>query len=87
MILYGVTPPQIIFVSILHCNIQATNSYNLACKRINIITTTQKSFNHATFYHVARHTTLHNSELTIYQENIQLAQIKFFQECTYDNNK
>ena len=38
---------------------------------------------------VWHHVTLQNTELTIYQETIQLAQIniKFFQECTYNTDK
>ena len=40
-----------------------------------------KSLNHATLSHVVHYATLQNTELTIYQETIQLAQIKikFFQ--------
>ena len=43
-----------------------------------------KSFNHAVQY-----VTLQNTELAIYQETIQLAQIKikFFEECTYNTKK
>ena len=45
-----------------------------------------KSFNHATLNHAVQYVTLQNTELAIYQETIQLAQIKikFFQECTYN---
>ena len=40
IILYGITPPQIIVVSLLHCNTQTTNSYIQACKGMNIIAMT-----------------------------------------------
>ena len=48
-----------------------------------------KSLNHATLNHAAHYVTLQNTELTIYQETIHLAQIniKFFQECTYNTDK
>ena len=48
-----------------------------------------KSFNHATLNHAVQYVTLQNTELAIYQETIQLAQIKikFFQECTYNTGK
>ena len=40
-----------------------------------------KSFNHATLNHAVQYVSLQNTELVIYQETIQLAQIKikFFQ--------
>ena len=40
-----------------------------------------KSFNHATLNHAVQYVSLQNTELAIYQETIQLAQIKikFFQ--------
>ena len=45
--------------------------------------------NHATLKHSVHYVTLYNNELVIYQETIQLAQIKikFFQECTYNTDK
>ena len=48
-----------------------------------------KSLNHATLNHAVHYTTLQNTELTICQETIQLAQIKikFFQEFTYNTEK
>ena len=48
-----------------------------------------KSLNHATLNHEVHYATLQNTELTFYQETIQLAQIKikFFQECTYNTDK
>ena len=46
---------------LLHCIIQATNSYSLAWKGIN---TTM--VNHATVNHVVHYATLQNTELTIY---------------------
>ena len=60
---------------------------------INIITTknynNNKSLSHATLTHAAHYVTLQNTELAIYQETIQLPQIKikFFEECTYNTNK
>ena len=48
-----------------------------------------KSLNHATLKHAVHYVTLQNTELAIYQETIQLPQIKtkFFEECTYNTNK
>ena len=48
-----------------------------------------KSLNHATLNHAVHYATHQNTELTIYQETIQLAQItiKFFQQCTYITHK
>ena len=48
-----------------------------------------KSLNHASLKHADHYVTLQNTELTIYQENIQLAQIKikFFKECIYNTTK
>ena len=48
-----------------------------------------KSLNHATLKHADHYVTLKNTELAIYQENIQLAQIKikFFKECIYNTTK
>ena len=48
-----------------------------------------KSFNHATLNHAVHYATLPNNEPAIYQETIQLAQIKikFYQECTYVTDK
>ena len=68
---------QIVVVLLFYCNIQATNSHSLACKGINIIPT-QKSLNHATLNYIASQATLQNIDLTIYQETIKLAHIKFF---------
>ena len=55
------------------------------------------SLNHATsnilkscnLKHAVHYVTLQNTELAIYQETIQLPQIKikFFEECTYNTNK
>ena len=47
-----------------------------------------KSLNHATLKHAVHYVTLQNTELAIYQETIQLPQIKtkFFEECTYNTN-
>ena len=73
------------FVLLLHCNIQATKYYSLVCKGINTITT-KKSLNHVALNHIIWHATLQNIELTIYQETIQLAQIKLFPECTYNTD-
>ena len=66
---------------------QLTNSYNLACKGINITTTTWQSLNHATHNQAVHHATLKSTEVTIYQETIQLAQIKFFRQRTYNIDK
>ena len=48
-----------------------------------------KSFNHATLNHAVYYVSLQNTELAVYHEIIQLAQIKmkFFQECTYITDK
>ena len=48
-----------------------------------------KSLNHATLKHAVHYVTLQNTELAIYQDNIQLPQIKikFYEECTYNTNK
>ena len=48
-----------------------------------------KYLNHATLNHAVHYATLQNIELTIYQETIQLAQIKikFFQKCAYITDK
>ena len=55
--------------------------YIAICRKCN--------FKHATLNHAVHYATLQNIELTIYQETIQLAQIKikFFQECTYNTDK
>ena len=49
----------------------------------------KKSLNHATLNHAVHYATHQNTELTICQEAIQLAQIKikFFQKCTYITDK
>ena len=66
---------------------------SLAWKGINTIITknynNNKSLNHAILTHAAHYVTLQNTELAIYQETIQLPQIKikFFEECTYNTNK
>ena len=78
---------QITVLSLLHCNIQGTSSYSLVCKGMNIITTTYKSLNHATLNHAVCCATLQNIELTIRQETIQIAQIKFYKKCTYNTDK
>ena len=48
-----------------------------------------KSLNHATLKHAVHYVTLQNTELAIYQETIQLPQlkIKFYEECNYNTNK
>ena len=48
-----------------------------------------KSLNRATLNHAVHYATLQNTELTIYQKTIQLAQtkIKFLRECTYNTDK
>ena len=57
---HKITTPQMIFGSLLHYNIQTTNSYNLACKGINIIIQASKSLSRATLNHLVCHTTLQN---------------------------
>ena len=49
----------------------------------------ENKYNNKSFNHVVQYVTLQNTELAIYQETIQLAQIKikFFQECTYNTDK
>ena len=48
-----------------------------------------KSLNHAALNQAVHYATLQNNEVTIYQETIQLAQIKikFFQDFTYNTDK
>ena len=60
IILHKITTPQMIFGSLLHCNIQTTNSYNLACKGINILIQALKSLSRATLNHLVCHATLQN---------------------------
>ena len=57
---HKITTPQMIFGSLLHYNIQTTNSYNLACKGINIIIQALKSLSRATLNHLVCHATLQN---------------------------
>ena len=60
IISHKITTPQMIFGSLLHYNIQTTNSYNLACKGINIIIQALKSLSRATLNHLVCHATLQN---------------------------
>ena len=57
---HKITTPQMIFGSLLHYNIQTTNSYNLACKGINILIQALKSLSRATLNHLVCHATLQN---------------------------
>ena len=57
---HKITTPQMIFGSLLHYNIQTTNSYNLACKGINIIIQALKSLSRATLNYLVCHATLQN---------------------------
>ena len=73
-------------------NSLAWKGINIIITNINIITknyNNNKSLSHATLTHAAHYVTLQNTELAIYQETIQLPQIKikFFEECTYNTNK
>ena len=86
--MYGITPPQVIVVLLLYCNIQATNSYSLF-DDIEIFKpcNPQSCSLSCNPQSAVCHATLLDTERTIYQETIQLVQIKFFQERTYNTGR
>ena len=58
-----------------------------ALNKHNNITTIYKPLNPATMNHAVCHATLQNIKLIMYQETIQLSQIKLFLEWIYNTDK
>ena len=78
MIPYSFTRHQMALVSLLYCSVETKKSYNLACKGINIIKMTHKSFNHEVPHDPPKVLCWPKIRKTIH-----LAQIKFFLKSTY----